>query len=285
MQHALARPLPKVNWWLSAFVIANLFLGLLSLNYFAHGDDWRAIARAASLAGEPELYAIDGTFTPFVWSPLAAYAVAPLVPLGLEGLRVLLVASALAMPSWTLRIVVLTSWMFWTDVTTGNLLTPIFLSAVWAWRGSRIGTAAFLAGALLIPRPLLVPMGLWLLWKRPEWRIPFAVMLAVAIALNLATGQVDDWVRTVIAVGPGLQSFAFNLSPTHMIGWWWMLAGVPLAAWLTWRGHVGWAGLAISNYVWIYYLYWALPDINRPAPGASSAAPSTVWVANPKDPA
>lgn len=262
MNRALPAPLPRVNWWLASFVCANLFLGLLSLHYFAHGDDWRAIARAASLAGDPSLYAIDGSFTPFVWSPLAAYAVQPLVPLGLEGLRILLIASALAMPTWTLRIVVLSSWMFWTDLTTGNLLTPIFLSAVWAWRGSRIGTTAFLVGAVLIPRPLLLPMVAWIFWKRPEWRWPMLGLGVVALAGNLATGLVDEWVRTVIAVGPGLQDFTFNLSPTHLIGWWWMLVGVPLGAWLTWRGHVGWAGLAMSNYVWIYYLYWALPDVN-----------------------
>jgi hypothetical protein len=59
-----------------------------------------------------------------------------------------------------------------------------------------------------------------------------------------------------------LQAAGYNLGPSRWLGYWWLLAGVPLGAWLYWRGKVGWAGLAISPYVWSYYLLWTLPWVN-----------------------
>lgn len=174
----------------------------------------------------------------------------------------MLVACALAMPTWTLRGMVLVSFPFWVDMIAGNLLTPVFLAAVWALRGSKIGTVAFFALALLIPRPVLLPIGLWILWKRPEWRVPFAGMFLGHALLVWWTGLGPEWLSTMTSVGADLQPAWFNISPTRFLGYWWLGISLPLGAWLFWRGHVGWAGLAISNFVWFYYLFFAFPQVN-----------------------
>jgi hypothetical protein len=224
--------------------------------------DWGIIERGAAMAGSSQLYELRRTST-FVWSPVAAHALQVIEPLGVWLWRVILVAGALAMPTWRLRLLVLVSWPFWTDWGNGNLLTLIFLSAVYAWRGSRIGTLAFLAFALLIPRPLLAPMGLWILWKRPEWRWRFAGMFVVHALLVLWTGLGPEWIRTLLRVGPELTDSIYNYGPSRVLGAWWLVIGVPVGVWLFWRGRVGWAGLAISPYVWAYYLFWLLPEVNR----------------------
>lgn len=238
------------NVWFLTWTVAEMVL-----TYSA--ADWSVIERAARLAGTPELYAPSGTST-FMWSPLSAYLMQAVVPFGLTAWRLLHFAWVLALPTWRLRLLVLVSWPFWLDVSTGNFLTLIFLTAVWAYRGSRVGTFAFFALALLIPRPLLVPLGLWILWHRPEWRIPVAAMVVVNVALVAASGLGPTWVLGVLSVSSELQSFLFNVSPSRWIGNVWLLIGVPLGAWLTWKGRVGLAGLAISPYVWPYYLLFGL---------------------------
>lgn len=225
-------------------------------------DDWRVLERASREAGTAALYADRGTGT-FMWSPVGAYVLQFITPLGLWAWRLVLFLAALAMPTWRLRLLVLVSWPFWVDIATGNLVTVIFLAAVWALHGSKIGTVAFFAVALLVPRPLLAPLALWILWRRPEWRWPFAGMLVAHGLLVVWTGLGPAWIASLAAIGPELQSFYLNLSPTRFIGWWWMIVGTPLALWLTVHGRLGWAGLAISPYIWIYYLFWAFPDTNH----------------------
>lgn len=225
-------------------------------------SDWRIMNRAAELAGSPELYELRGIDT-FVWSPVAAYPLKLLEPLSFNAWQAVIILAALAMPTWRLRVLVLVSWPFWHDMIFGNLLTLIFLASVYAWRGSRIGTASFFALALLIPRPLLAPMGLWILWKRPEWRWPFVGMFVLHSLLVLWSGLGGEWISTLVHVGPEFRDLPNNLGPTRHIGYSWFLIGLPVGAWLFWRGRVGWAGLAISPYIWSYYLFWVLPEVNR----------------------
>lgn len=261
MQLPIARPLPRINWWLAALLIANAGIVAATLYEFPRHADWRIIERAAGLAGSPELYRLAYTET-WVWSPVAAYAVKLIVPLGVDLWRAVLVACALAMPTWTMRAVVLVSWPFWSDLAMGNVLTLIFLSAVWAMRGSALATWAFFAFALLRPMPLLAPMAWWILVNRPEWRLRLAALFAVHVVLVAWTGLGPEWIEAILTVGPQLQSSGYNLSPSRFVGYWWLVAGIPLGAWLFSRGRVGWAGLAISPYVWSYYLLWTLPWVN-----------------------
>lgn len=264
---------------LGTYVIVNaaLFLHLSSPLELLRttGYDWDVMVRGAELAGQPELYADRYTST-FIWSPLAAYVLQLIAPLGLWGWRAILFVSALAMPTWTLRLLVLGSWPFWFDVGTGNIVTIILLAAAWAVRGSQVGTFAFLNLALLRPMPLLLPLVLWILWKRPEWRLPAVGLVAVHAVLILASGLAVEWVTALVSL-PGFQDSPWNWGPTQIFGWWWMLAGIPLGAWLFLKGRPGWAGLAISPYIWGYYGLFALlptprPEAVRPVPESRQSA-------------
>lgn len=270
-RNPLPTTLPRVKPWCAALLILNVGLVFGTLAGLPQGGDWGVLQWAAREAGNAALYAergYEGSST-FVWSPVAAYPLKLVVPLGFDLWRLVLLAGALVMPTWPLRLVVLISWPLWTDITTGNLVTLIFLSSVWALRGSQIGTLAFFTFALLIPRPLLAPMAIWIVWKRPEWRWPFAGMFVAHALLVVWTGLGAEWIHTLLTTGSGLQSFFLNLSPTRFVGYWWFVIGLPLAWWLFRRGHVGWAGLAISPYIWIYYLFWTLPPVNRAKAGAA----------------
>lgn len=61
-------------------------------------------------------------------------------------------------------------------------------------------------------------------------------------------------------------SVEHNFSPTRLIGVVWLLIGVPLAAWLTWKGRVGIAGLAMTPYLLPPYLLMLLWDLMTPRP-------------------
>lgn len=249
---------------LIAVAIVNAYLVAMALFVEPlRATDWTIMGRAAQLAGSPELYEPRGIDT-FVWSPVSAYALKALEPISFEVWQALIVVAALALPTWRLRLLVLVSWPFWHDWIFGNLLTLIFLSSVYAWRGSRVGTACFFAFALLIPRPLLAPMGLWILWKRPEWRWPFVGMFLLHAILVVWSGLGTEWIAVLMHLGPEFMDLPNNRGPTRFFGYWWFMIGLPLAAWLFWRGRVGWAGLAISPYVWSYYLFWLLPAVNQP---------------------
>jgi hypothetical protein len=245
-----------------AVLIVNAWLLLMAFREMPNAFDWAIIERAARLAGEPELYAPRGTWT-FVWSPVAAHVLQLIVPIGLTLWRILTVACALAMPTWHSRLLVLASGPFWLDFATGNIITLILVSAVWALRGSNIATGGFFLATVLIPRPLMMPLAIWLLWYRPNWRLPFAAMVIAHLALVLATGLGQEWVSTILAASPAIQGTTWNLSPTRWFGLWWLVVGVPLAAWLMWKGRLGLAGLAVSPHIWPYYLLFALPDVNR----------------------
>ena len=281
----LSRDGPTVGRWrlpplrVAGVVVAvglvNGWLLILAVLEMPKALDWAIIQRAARLAGDPELYAPRGTWT-FVWSPVAAHVLQWLEPIGLAAWRILTLAWALAMPSWRLRLLVLASGPFWLDFATGNLLTLIFLSAVWALRGSNLAIGGYLVATLLIPRPLMVPIALGLLWRHRTWRLPFAAMFIGHAALVVGTGLGPEWVATVLSASPEIQATTWNLSPTRWFGMWWLALGVPLGAWLFLKGRLGLSGLAISPHIWPYYLLFVLPDVNQarrhvPAAEASPA--------------
>jgi hypothetical protein len=257
-------PLHVAAFW-TAIIVANVWFLSWTLAEMVLTDsaaDWHIITHAAQVAGTAALYADQGPAT-FPWSPLAAWLLIPVSALGLTGWRLLHVAAALALPSWPMRLLVLASWPFWFDVSLGNVLTFCLLAAAWALRGSRVATFAFFALTLLVPRPLMLPIAAWLLWKRPEWRLPFLGMAVVAAGGVLATGLADDWLRELLAHGSRMYDWTFNVAPSRWIGAWWLLAGIPLAGWLTWKGRVGLAALAVSPYLLPYYLMLPVLEVER----------------------
>ena len=243
----------------------NLFLAGRSVGLILDGEpavDWIQYVEAARRVGTPRLYEVSNDYA-YRYSPLLAYPFGPLSVLGTAGWRLLHIVAALALPTWPLRALTLVSWPFWYDVQTGNVLVFVLLAGAWALRGSRVGIGSYLLMAILVPRPLMIPLAAWLLWKQPSWRAPFVAALAVQWLGAGALGLIDDWIGTLIAAGEDVL-LPSNVGPSRLIGAVpWLFVGLPLAAWLTWRGRVGLASLAASPYWLPYYLLVPLLDLAR----------------------
>jgi hypothetical protein len=211
--------------------------------------------------------------TLYVWQDPYAYRYAPqlapifgLLPaLGLGAWRIAHFVALAALPSRRLALVLLVSYPFWFDVNTGNLMVFVLLAAAWAYRGNPVATGVYLALCILVPRPIMVPLLAWILWQRPGWRLPFAGILVVALLTALPTGYLSSWIESLLRSGGEIAN-DFNLSPSRLIGPAWVLIGVPLAAWLTIRGRLGWATMAVSPYLLPYYVQMLGLELVHPAP-------------------
>jgi hypothetical protein len=272
--------LPKFAWLalfagLAAVVgSVNLYLVGRSLGLIIAGApavDWEQCVDAARRVFAGDLYAVTDQYS-FPYSPLLAYVFVPLSWLGTLGWRALHLFAAFAMPTWPMRLVTLLSWPFWFDVETGNVLVFVVLAAAWAVRGSRMGIGAFLVLTLLVPRPLMLPVAIWLLWKHPAWRVPFLGLVAVTAIAVAGTGWGDEWLGFILSLTTQFSS-PNNLGPTRVIGAAWLLVALPLAAFLTWRGRLGLASLAASYpYLLPYYLLMCVLDLPQRFPRLKSGA-------------
>lgn len=235
--------------------------------------DWEQFVEAGRRVFASDLYEVTDTYG-YRWSPVAAYGFAALAPMGTLAWRLLHIVAALALPTWPMRLVTLAAWPFWYDVEAGNVMVFVLLAGAWAIRGNAVGIAACVGLSLLVPRPLMLPILGWILWQRPEWRIPALLLAVVHLGLTLTTGWGAPWVEMLLTLG-GEQGSPNNLGPTRWLGAWWLLAGAPLGIWLTWKGRLGWASLAVSYpYVLPYYLLMLvleLPDRLIAAPRLSGA--------------
>ena len=157
--------------------------------------------------------------------------------------QVLHVAVLPLLRSWWLVVACLITFPLWFDIQTGNLMIFIAVTGFWAYRGNGPATALFLVLTLLVPRPLMIPLAAWILWNRPQWRLPFLVLFVAHAAIVIASGYAAEWLDALFRVGPELTS-DFNYGPSRFIGLWWVPIGLALAAWLTWRGRLGLASLA-----------------------------------------
>lgn len=226
------------DWWQFSTAVERLGTGRLY--------DW----------GEPGQF---GNFYDYRYSPLFVYVVAPFTWLGIGAWRILHVA-VLAFLPWRVALFTLLLWPFWLDVAHANVMTFGFVAGLLALRGSRPATWAFVAIALLVPRPVLLPALVWLFWQRPADRLPMLGIGAVYAILTLATGEAFAFVAS-LSQGSDLMVLEYNWGPTAWFGPVWLLIGVPLGAWLTWKGRVGWAGLAMSPHVLPYYLLVLLWEV------------------------
>jgi hypothetical protein len=247
----------SVDLYLAARSVGHVLAG-------AQAVDWVQYVEAAERLNGSDLYAVTDSYA-YRYSPLLAAVFGLLAPLGMIGWQLLHLVAAAALPSWPLRIATLLSWPFWYDVETGNVMVFILLAAAWALRGSRLATGSYLILSILVPRPLMLPVAAWVLWKRPEWRLPFAAAFLAHTLAVLAIGWGPEWVGTIVAAGRDA-SLPSNVGPSRLIGTLpWLAIGLPLAALLTWRGRVGLASIAASPYWLPYYLIMPLLELVRPA--------------------
>lgn len=224
----------------------------------------------ATLGAGGNLFAADPGYR---WSPLAAYALIPVVAIGLPAWRALHLVALLALRDWRLILVVGLAWPFWKDVQLGSVFAFVFIAAVSAYRGSRIGMAAYFGLFLLMPRPLMVPLAIWLLWKQPAWRAPVVLAGLAEVGLLAAMGTLTPWCHELLASGGEELLNPTNVAPSAIIGVCWVIIGMPLAVWFTWRGRLGLASLAASPYWLWYYLLFGLLEFVTPTDPAPRLLP------------
>jgi len=186
------------------------------------------------------------------------------------------------LPSRKLALLLLVSYPFWFDVNAGNLMMFVFLAAAWALRGNAIAVAAYLVLCALIPRPIMLPLLAWILWQRPAWRWPFVGIVALVVASAVPTGYLGDWVASFTASGVKDIANDFNLSPSRFVGPWWLLVGIPLGVWLTLRGRIGWASMAISPYLLPYWVQMLGLELVRPRDGVRALDRSAATTIGPE---
>jgi len=275
-----ALPAAITTRWRLLFVLGWLALNAALLTHpgvrylLLLPHDWEELIRLTARLGTDELYWFGGEPTWFVWSPIAAWLLAGVfIPLGYSVWLGLHLASLVVIRNWRVAVLALVSVPFWADTIGGNTFVFVFAAGAAALSGSRWGAIVYLALCCLMPRPIQLPLAVWLLWKRPDVRLPFGAMVAVTLTVAVASGYLVDWVGSLLAIGRTNAVHFANLSPTKLIGPAWLVIGVPLAAWLTLKGRVGLAGLAISPYLlpgYLLVLLWAWlerstrPDVSTP---------------------
>ena len=269
--------LPWQVWVGAAYFAFNVALMLVSYPLDG-GPDWDLWSALPDAIARGAMYD-TGAEAAFVWSPVAGWFMA-LVPtvIGYWPWYALHIAVIFLLRDWRLIAITLITAGIWIDAAMGNTFTFVFVAAVLAFRGSRLAALAYLALFLLIPRPLQLPLAIWVLWKVPAVRLPFVALFVVHGAVVLASGYADDWIAAL-----SVQGANGNVGPTALFGYWWFIVGVPLAIWLTLRGHPALAGVAASPYMLGAYWLWPaieippyernrLPDaVDRMEPGATGS--------------
>ena len=240
-----------------AFALWNAYW-LYQLVLYAGGgfyhNDWWALSGLDPAAP----YRTDG----FHWSVPAAWLWAyAVVPLGF-GLWSALHLVALATLPPRVALVGLVTFPFWADVASGNMLTFALVLAWHALAGRRWAVVGFVVLAALIPRPLMLPVLVWLLWRSWDARLAFAGATAVVIAAGLATGTLGTWIGLMLGTSSAFwYTSPWNIGPSSFIGAAWIPVGLALGAIATWRGHLGLASLAVSPYLIHYYAVFALLEL------------------------
>jgi hypothetical protein len=261
---------------------ANLVLVVITIYAFFVSDvgyDWSIYVEAGQRVLSGGLFTWDSVYA-WSYSPLLALGFAVLAPIGFAGWSVLHVAALAGLRDWRLALVTATSWPFWADVYNGNTMVFVFVAAAAAIRGSALGTVCYLSLALLMPRPLMLPILVWILWNRPKWRAYFVAMVVVTAGLVLASGYGGAWLGTLTDVSDAVAASSRDIGPSFILGSWWLPLGAVLAIVLTLYGRVGLASMAASPYWLPQYLLMTLLEVvsrkqRRAAPNASAIATGT----------
>lgn len=196
----------------------------------------------------------------YLWSPLAVYPLQLITLVGHFGWFVLHVLALLPLRRWAP--VVAVSFPFWFDITTGNVMTFVGVAAFFAVQGNRAAQVGFVILALLMPRPLMVPLVLWLLWKEPWIRPWVAGLVVINAVLVLASGFAFDWLQRLASV-PVTMGAEANLSPSRWLGWLWWPVGGTLALVALRLGRIGLASVLVQPYLYPQYLMMGLAELGQ----------------------
>lgn len=238
---ALTQPLKwrvrREVWLLVGYGLLNLVLLVLMLP--APNADW------ATAWWPLESWGSHVYDHPWRYSPLLIPVVALIVvggPWVLGGAHLLGVALLARLGDWTVWLVAFSAF-FWVDLVVGNIFTFVAVAAAFAVAGSRTGSMVYLALTLLMPRPVQIPLAVWLVWRRPELRAPFALILVVQAVGVIASGLAGQWLGSLLG-STSLTFEPFSLGPGRIFGLWWAVVGIPAAALMIWRGSASVAALA-----------------------------------------
>jgi hypothetical protein len=257
---------------------ASLTLVVVQFGRNWSGIDWQIMTHAGASIGaglSPYALADSRGVSEFRWSPIAAILAIPAGAVGLAAWRLLHFGALGLLRDPRLILLIAASWPFWDDVELGNLLTFAVVAALLARQGNGVAGVVYLGTFLLIPRPVMAPMALWLLWHNPRWRLPFVLAGLAELGVVAGLGLLGPWSAALLA-STGDAANVTNLGPSALIGTTWLLVGLPLAALLTARGHLGLAGLAASPYWFPYYLLFVFLEWTPREAGEQVHAPA--WV-------
>jgi len=151
-------------------------------------------------------------------------------------------------------------------------------------RRNPVGVLLTLEFALLVPRPLEIPLVAFVLWRQPEWRARFVVLAAINAGLILASGQAGVFADRLLHVGTSDIALWANVAPSAFVGVAWMLVAIPLAVLVFRRGHVGVASLLANPYWLPYYLLIPLLDLPAVRSGRDDRVEPIEGVRNAGDP-
>jgi hypothetical protein len=262
---------------LIALSTANLVLvGIMIYGFFVSdaGYDWLIFREAGRRVVEGGLYAWENEYA-WSYSPLLAYVFTVIAPIGYLGWSVLHVAALLALRDRWLIAITFLSFPFWADLYNGNTMTFVFVAAVGVLRQTSAATAIYLVLCLLMPRPVMLPLLAWVLWRQPAWRTWFAAMMVLNALAVLGTGHGVGWVEALLRVPGAVSVSSRDLGPAVLLGLWWLPLSALLAGVLLLRGRVGFASVAASPYWLPQYFIMLLLELvpQHPELPRSPAAP------------
>lgn len=234
-----------------AFAVNLVWVAVIAAS-FGVAADWDLVAEAGVriLRGDDPYLAgdVEGAYR---YSPLYALIGGITEPLGPWPWRIMSMASLLLLPR-RLALIAAVSFPFWFDLRAGNITTVMAVLAVLSVQGRGWAQVGYFAITVLIPRPLMVPVALWIVWQRRRWWPWLLAAFAMYAAATWATGWLEEWLVVLGRVSAGLEGKTF-LGWQRWLGAWWWAAAVPLAVMLMWRGRLGLASIAISPHIVPYY--------------------------------
>ena len=258
-------------WTVNLVLVAVMIYGFFVSDF---GYDWLIFREAGRRVLEGGLFRWENEYA-WSYSPLLAYLFAVIAPIGYIGWSALHVAALLALRERWLMAITFVSFPFWADLYNGNTMTFVFVAAAGVVRRSSIGIAAYLALCLVMPRPVMLPLLAWVLWREPQWRLRFAAMVVVNAVAVLATGQGVAWIEALLRVPTAVSVSSRDLGPGILLGVWWLPIGALLATLLLLRGRIGFASVAASPY-WLpqYFIMLLLELMPQPSKGMPPPQPS-----------